>query len=255
MAKLSNSAVESFLKCPVIYENRYMHGLVVDGPEPSYLAYGSRFHHLLMCHYFGQAVGAPPPDLSPALEDECQAMFEQYKAAYPIEAFTVVECEKPFEVPVGKHTLIGRIDMVVRDNYSQCLQLFETKTEKHGSKRNLPQAWIARHQGSLYTYAASQLYGEPIDTMLLNIATRSTPKGQVGPAFRRDMLHRTPQQLTEALKTFEWVADNVDRGVFVQATDTTCVNERGYECSYYSRCHRGDSSKLVAISPYGYLNV
>jgi hypothetical protein len=254
MAKLSNSSIEKFLWCPQAFENRYVDGLVPDRPEPDYLTFGTYFHSLLQAHYTGGAAGGPPTGMSLPLVAECEAMFEAYKAAYPIEPFEVIECEKQFELNIGKHALIGRIDMMIRDKASKKLQLLETKTEKHGSKRNLPQAWVARHQGSLYVWAATNLFGMEVDTVLLNIATRGTVKGQVGPAFRRESLHRTPVQLAEALRTFEWVADNVDRRVFIQTTNGTCINERGYACEYYNLCHLNDSSGLVQLeNPYAYL--
>lgn len=260
MATLSNSSLEKFLWCPKAFENRYELGLVPDKPEPDYLLFGTYFHSLLQAHYTGGAVSQPPTDLSPLLVAECEAMLEAWKAAYSQEPFEVLECEKKFELDVGVHKLVGRIDMIIKDRQSNKLQIFETKSEKHGSKRNLPQSWIAKHQASLYVYAATQLFKTEIDTVLLNVATRGTPKGQIGPAFRRDTLHRTPKQIEEALKTLKYVGDNIDRvhngeAEFIQTTNDTCVNSKGWACEYYSLCHLEDNSGLVQLeNPYAYLD-
>lgn len=260
MAKLSNSSLTEFFRCPVAYQTRYVDGLQ-KGTVPEYLMYGTRFHQMLEAHYIGMTpvgVGYVPkkPDWLPdVLEHEAQAMLAKYKADYPVEAFEVVKLEHNFELMVQPtHTYIGRFDMLVRDKVTGKLQLFETKTEQPRSKRNLPDAWIARTQGSLYVWAAQQIFGEEIDTVILNVCTRGTPGKQVPPGFRRDKLHRSPKQIEKALDTFRYVADQVDRGVFVENT-ISCVTDKGYHCDYYDKCHLGADETLVQVEPYSYLTL
>jgi hypothetical protein len=183
----------------------------------------------------------------------------------------MLETEKYFEIrlPDTQHTLVGRIDMLIEDANGK-LVAFETKTENRNSKRNLPQAWLAKSQASLYVWAASEIYKKPIDSVLLNICTRGSDKGQVGPAFRRDLLHRSPQQISDAISDVIWMADaaealqgemqdlsvdaNKRRARFPQNTES-CVNERGYQCDLYAKCHMGSEEGLVTISPYAYLGI
>src|SRR3979490_183099 len=167
--KLSNSAFEAWWTCPTYHALRYQEGLVPSGPDASYLQFGSRFHSILEAHFTGlSAVGVGyvpklPPDLDPQLDAEAKAMYEAFKAAYPQEPFSVVATEQVITLPIpnSTHTFIGRIDMVVRMKSTGKLAIFETKTENRNSKRNLPDRWLARHQGSLYCFAASELYREP----------------------------------------------------------------------------------------------
>jgi hypothetical protein len=250
--------MESWFLCPQYYGHRYQTGLTTD-KTPSYLLFGERMHQLLRHHHLGGQGECPPPSLSldPLLELEAQSMLASYKASYPVEDFTVVDTEKPFDLslPGTDHHLLGRIDMLVRCTSDKKLLLFESKTESRGSKRNLPEAWIARHQGSLYVWAATQLYGEPIDTIILNVLTRGSAGKQIGPGFRRDNLHRTPTQVAQALRDFTWVADTIDNlgtGAYPKNT-SACVNQKGYKCEYYNLCHLEDSSNLITIEPYDYL--
>lgn len=264
MATLSNSAFEAWWTCPTYYANRYQLGLTPE-IEPSYLQFGTRMHALLRCHYLGGLDNCPPPQgLDPALELEAQSMLAAYQGTYPIEDFEIVDTEKEFTLGVTNgtsgsgtiHTLRGRIDMVVRRKADNKLCLFETKTESRGSKRNHPAAWTARHQGSLYTWAATEIYGEPIDTIILNVLTRGSAGKQIAPVFRRDSLHRTPQQVTQALEDLQYVGNQIDmlqaNGSYPRNT-SACVNDKGYKCDYYNLCHLGNSAGLVEIEPYAYL--
>jgi hypothetical protein len=246
----------------------------------SYFEFGKRFHTLLQYYY------KPPQSLDATIdqnfplqdeqmENDVQVLFEAYKAAYPTEDFEVVDCERAFELvlPQGnlyspslveaKHKYLGKIDMLVRNYATKKLQVFETKTESRGSKRNSPRSWAARTQASLYTWAASQIYAEPIDSIILNVCTKASPKGQVGPSFRRDVLERTPAQVEQALKDLIWVADRLEEmqesGVYPRNTNS-CVNEFGYDCDFYLPCHHGGMTpeilaSYVQIEPFAHLEL
>ena len=262
--RISNSSLKTFWTCPTMFQTIYIEGL--QKPASSYLQFGSRVHDLLQAYYIGMSpVGVgynpdPPPTLDPMLEAEAHAMMAAYRAHYPQEPFEVLETEKNFEIklPGTEHILQGRCDMLVRDKLSGQLQIFETKTESRGSKRNLPQSWVIRSQASLYIWAAQQIFQKPIDTVILNVCTRKSDKGQVGPGFRRDNLHRSPQQISSAIKDAIWIADSLEKMQetqhFPRNTDS-CCNERGYNCDFYSRCHMGSDEGLVSITPYSYLGI
>jgi hypothetical protein len=228
-----------------------------------YLEFGTRFHQLLEHHYAGSE--PPASTLGVAEENECQAMFEQYKATYPEEPFQIEATELAFEleIPGTSHLYIGRIDMLVRDKTTKQLSVFETKTESRGAKRNLPEAWAARTQASLYTWAASTSRNEKIDHIVLNIATKGSPKGQVGPMFRRDTLERTDKQIEQALSDLRYVADQIEQlsssiEPFPRFTNS-CVSETGWKCDFYSLCHYGESEEqlgsFVQVEPYAYLKL
>jgi PD-(D/E)XK nuclease superfamily len=258
VTKLSNSALTAFWECPTLYYDEYVLG--IKKPH-GYFDFGHRFHALLMNHY---CPDCPLPDtiLNEQDENECQAMFAAYQAFYPSEDFEVVDCEKRFELPVGNHIYIGRSDMLVRGKTDGKLRLFETKTESRGSKRNLPKAWVARTQASLYLWAGTQVYHEPIDSIILNVCTKGSEKGRVGPTFRRDTLQRTDQQVQQALKDFIYVADQIDclgtEGPFPRNTNS-CLSENGWECDMYGNCHFGipldESAGFVQVEPYAYLEL
>jgi hypothetical protein len=269
---LSNSSFTAFQKCPAYYQEKYLRGLSYPD-KPAYFQFGERFHQMLQAHYLsttGAGVGVipPAPNLDPQLELEAQAMLAAYKAHYPREDFEVVEVERYFEVPIGNHTHIGRIDMVIRDKATKRLSIFETKTERKGSKRNSPEAWAARTQATLYLRAGSQIYGQAIHSVILNVCTRGSEKGRVGPTFRRDILERTDSQVQQAEKDFEWVAQEIEDLESYPSVGMTpnfprntnaCISEFGQKCEFYGLHTFGDSpesrSQFVEIQPYGYLDI
>lgn len=278
--RIDNSAFQAFWTCPTKYRYAYKDGLQ---KQVSYFEFGKRFHRLLERHYQPEVDAMDSFELTPdkplldtQMENEVQVLFEAYKAAYPTEDFEVVDCERSFELelppttvfmdgsrarPKIPHLYLGRIDMSVRKNGK--LSVFESKTESRSSKRNSPRAWAARSQASLYTWAASQLYNEPIDSVILNICTKASPKGLIGPSFRRDILERTPQQVEQALRDLIYVADQLEEmqesGVYPRNTNS-CVNEFGYDCDFYLPCHHGGMTpeilaSYVQIEPFAHLEL
>ena len=242
--KIDNSRASLFRKCPYAYWERYVNNLARIPTDSSPLELGTRVHQLLEEHYC-QLKGAPivpfPPSELQAIEDEAQYIVASYIGHYPMEPFTPVDCEKYFEVeiPGTGHTLIGEIDMVVRKNDTQRLAIFETKTEKRGSNNNSEKAWAMRPQVGLYKWAASQVYGEEVEGIILNVISRASEKGQMAPTFRRDDLDRSPVQIAEALSDIVYWADQIERcskevppGQPWPANRDRCV-EGFMECSFY----------------------
>jgi hypothetical protein len=265
--RLSNSSMKTFWECPLKFQETYINGL--QSPPSEALLFGDRFHERLCAHYEGlsaRGVGYvpwKPKDLDPKIEADVLAMYEAYVAAYPVEPFEVLHCEQVFElsIPDSKHTYTGRFDVIIRDKATRKLQIMETKTEKAGSKRNLPKAWTARTQASLYTYAAQKVYGEQVDTVLLNVCTKASPKGQVGPSFRRDTLYRSPAQIAEAIKDLQYVANQIDalEGKEFPANRNNCTSDFGWDCEFWNLHNIGRSpeqlEQFVTIEPYSYLSM
>lgn len=265
--KLSNSSISTFWFCPLKFQEQYINGL--QQPETDAMKFGTRFHERIQALYEGlsaRGVGYvpwKPKSLDPQIEADVLAMFEAYRSAYPQEPFEVVACEQVFEIsiPDSTHTYTGRLDVVVRDKATGRLQIMETKTEKAGSKRNSPKAWTVRTQASLYVWAAQKIYSEPIDTVLLNVATKPSPKGQSSPSFRRDTLYRSPQQIADALKDLQYVAGQIDAlsGKEFPANRNNCTSDFGWDCEFRDLHNVGRSQELldtfVQIEPYSYLSM
>ena len=264
--QISNSSLKTWWECPLKFQEMYINGL--NQPPSEALQFGDRFHQRLQCHFTGlSAVGVgyvyAAPYLSPQIEADVLAMYEAFLAAYPVEPFEVLECEKQFDLPIpgSTHRYVGRLDMVVKDKATRKLQIVETKTEKAGSKRNSAKAWTARTQASLYVYAAQQLFSEPIDTVILNVCTKPSPKGQSGPSFRRDTLYRSPLQVAEALKDLQYVAGQITalEGKEFPANRNACTSDYGWNCQFWDLHNVARSQELldtfVQIKPYSYLDM
>lgn len=264
--KIDNSQAKAFLICGLYWKERYANNLEPDRKSDA-LSFGTRVHQLLECRHLllaGRDIPDFPPLEDPALEAEAQLTFAAYEAHYPEEPFEVVDVERYFEVPVGqcrecswkkgfkevqgyceshydnhnpyRHTYCGEFDAIVRMKDSGRLRVLETKTERRGSKDNLPDAWIVKSQVGLYQYAAEQIYNEPIEAIILNVITRQSPKGQERPSFRRDNLYRSPAQQREAVRNLVWVADRIEecrRDGFFPANRNNCVSGFGWHCPYY----------------------
>lgn len=188
----------------------------------------------------GTSVTAFPPCADQAFEDEAQTMFALYEATYPEEPFQIVDVEKFFEVSLGTgHTYIGEFDGIVRDKTTGTFHLLEHKTERRGSKDNLPDVWASKSQVGLYLWAAEQIYGETFGSIILNILTRQSPAGREQPTFRRDGLQRTASQQQEAVKNIVYVADQLERVRREYGTERwptnreNCVSGFGWHCDYY----------------------
>ena len=267
--RIDNSRAKLWWECGLAYWERYVQNIEPVGKWES-VGFGTRTHQLIECrHKQMQGVEVPEyPEARPEIEAEAQLTFAAYEAHYPEEEFEVVGVEEYFEVPIpgmpdcicggevvigtkspfvcmkctrgfdpsGYHLYIGEFDAIVRMKDSGKLWLFETKTEKRGSKTNLPDSWQQKSQVGLYLWAAEQKYAEQFEGILLNIITRQSPKGQERPCFRRDSLVRTRGQQQEAVRNLVWIADQIegcDRTGFWPSNRNRCVGEWGWKCDYY----------------------
>lgn len=274
--RIDNSRAKKFNYCPAAFQERYEFDL--EPIRKTSTAFGTRMHQLLQGRHevmMGKVATAFPPCADSAFEDEAQTMFALYEAAYPEEPFEIVDVEKFFEVPLstkpcgvcshGKwkqgeidclecdgtgtriiHTYIGEFDGIVRDKESGRLHLLEHKTERRGSKDNLPDVWASKSQVGLYLWAAEQIYGEKFGSIILNILTRQSPAGREQACFRRDNLQRTTAQQNEAVKNLVYVADRIGEVKLSYGTERwptnreNCVSGFGWHCDYYE-VHIGDT--------------
>ncbi len=187
----------------------------------------------------------PRAAVEEALETEAQEMIAAYAAHYPAESFEVIDVERTWELPLpgGRHSASGKFDGFVRGNADPYLPgklyLLEHKTEKRGSKANLPESWAARSQVGIYQWAGEQIYGEEIAGIILDVLTRRSDAGRIGPSFRRDTLSRTREDCELAIANLNWTADQIERcreewngAIWPQDRNNCCVN--GWRCDFYN---------------------
>ena len=253
--KIDNSAAEAFTSCPALYQERYINGWTRKGAGGA-LEFGTRIHKLLEGHFALREPGVLGEDISlgdPLVEAEAQELFEAYKAQYPVEPFAVVDVERYFEVPLpsSPHILIGKMDVIYRDNESGRLGLMDHKTESRTSRANLPEVWAAKAQVGLYQWAAEQIYGEPFDSITLDVLTRRSPAGRLPPSFRRDSLQRTKAQQANAIRDIIYIADKITeleslQGMYPRFTKN-CHNG-GWRCEAYA-AHVVGECQIVQLEP------
>jgi hypothetical protein len=244
---IDNSRANSFKNCPWMYYEQYERGgvgieKVSDKEGYSALEFGDRVHQLLEEWYKQQ--GIYPNHENDVLETEAQLMIEAYKAKYPVEEFELIDCERTIKVQLPKyckgcyslwddsweygnglfecehchselgpteHVFIGKIDIVYRDPVSGGLFTMDHKTEKRGAKSNLPQKWAERDQASLYLWAAERIYKEKPSNFIVNVLTRQSEKGQIGPSFpERQKLERSQGQIEHAVRDLVYWADKIE---------------------------------------------
>lgn len=245
---LDNSACNLFRVCPLAFWESYVAestGLEKK-PKTEYgpLDLGKRVHELLEEHYqnirnleesFCEVLYAPSPNSE--LESEAQVIMAGYKQHYPVEDFTVVDCERGFKVrlPESEHVYTGKIDLLVR-HPNGSLSIIDHKTEKRTSRGNAPKAWAARDQATLYLWAAEQVYGEPISNFYVNVLRR--PDAKNGPEFpERQKLERTKEQIILAVRDITLVMDTIAdyrkrfAGQIWPANRESCIGKYG-ECEF-----------------------
>ena len=218
---IDNSMANTFRECPYKFLEAYMRihpktgqakGIEpIPGDGIGKFDFGTRWHEVMEEHYKGKSLY--PPDPRKALEDEIQWCLGAYKKQYPAEPFDIVDVERTFliDLPNSHHQYAGKIDIVARLHESGKLNIFDHKSEKRGSKENEPQKWAARDQGTLYLYAGSIVYGEPVEAFWVNVLTKPSPAGQIGPSFPpRQKLERSQIQIDTAVRDLIVIADTIE---------------------------------------------
>lgn len=258
--------------------------------------FGTRVHQLLEEHYLvlkGTPREPYPEYPLAALELEAQTMFAQYINHFPVELFTVLDVEKTFRIPLAPfrcplgheiqevpvepgmltvwcatcgtvekrhclsaHTYVGKIDVTYRDNETGLLSIMDHKTEKRGAYTNNPRAWAARTQGTLYLWAAPQIYGEDIRDLVVNVLKRQSDKGQIGPEFpERQHIQRSEEQKRIAVNGLIKIADEIayakehwtEEDWQAAANRNECM-VGNFECEFYFPHLEGWTEELIQIN-------
>ena len=284
--RIDNSGAKLWWRCPLEYQEKYVHEREPETLQGA-MAFGTRLHELLEEHYSGKQKYQASEDIG--LEAEAQVMFEAYRAYYPEEPFEVVDVERVFEVPLkldncggsgsdeasrlscprckgtgfeAIHTYTGKFDVIVRMRDSGRLWLMDHKTERRNSHSNSPESWASRSQVSLYIWAAEQVYNEPVEGIIVNILRRQSPKGEIGPEFRRDHPQRSKEQIAEAVANITWVADQIERMKREYgerqwpANRNNCI-QGNFKCDYFAGHLYGWSDELLRkyVKPKPYLEL
>jgi len=269
---IDNSAANEFRTCPLLYfENREAEGTGLEPKsqvnEVTPLGLGSRLHENLE-EYYQELKGTPialyPESPNEALENEAQMIMTAYKAKYPVEEFEIVDVERTFKVALPifcphcytkvvhynwcdechkalyttQHIYTGKIDVVFRDR-DGILNIMDHKSEKRRSNSNHPKKWAATDQASLYLWAASKIYQEPIGNFYVNVLKRPSDKLQEGPIFPdRQRLERTQEQIDIAVRDIVFIADEIERykaifGKNLWPSNRQNCSINNWDCDYY----------------------
>lgn len=288
---IDNSAANEFRTCPLkYYEVRVAQDGKGLEPKPkpgeyTPLELGSREHEL-MEEYYNELKGSPiapyPIHENEALENEAQWIATSYRAKYPAEEFEIVDVERSFKVELPmlcqscyqpayqkddfwycyncidpfqnkggtRHIYTGKIDVVLRNANGE-LGIMDHKTEKRRSQSNAPKKWAAKDQASLYIWAASHIYQEPIKFFLVNVLKRPSEKLEEGPTFpERQSLERTEEQIKIAVRDLVFIADDIERykktfkGSLWPSNREACVQGWG-ECEFYQPHTYGWSEEMI----------
>ncbi len=256
--------------------------------EVTPLALGSRLHENLE-EYYQELKGTPivpyPESPNEALENEAQIIMTAYKAKYLMEDFHVRDVERTFKVQLPalcpncytlteddglsehklkmmycpkcheshlskNHIYTGKIDVVFRDR-DGILNIMDHKSEKRRSNSNHPKKWAATDQASLYLWAASKIYQEPIGNFYVNILKRPSDKLQEGPLFPdRQRLERTQEQIEIAVRDLVFIADEIERYKAIFGKNLWPSNRQNctqgfYDCPFYILHTYGRSEEII----------
>jgi len=206
--RINNSRIAAYQRCPRYYYQQFIMRLIPKR-EAVPLIVGRAVHSALAVHYIGKGQDAEAHIkqifdqtrgkaawLQPELEDlEKQEaytiqMYRWYKEQYPREAWTVLAPEVEGSVPLGRHTLYFRIDMLI--SWLGHPWLFETKTTAQ-----LGPVFFRKFrldpQISLYSYAAEKALGVLPKGAVINAIKKSRKLDRA--EFAREAITRTRRQL------------------------------------------------------------
>lgn len=254
---IDNSQMKAFQTCPYLWYEKYVKGVELDWERngPGAAQFGTRMHEMLEEYYHdlqGSPIAPYPEHPNAPIEMEAQLTMAQYRNHYPVESFAVLDVEKTFRVPLGKHEYVGKFDVVFRED--GLLGLMDHKSQKRQAYSNTPKAWASRTQATLYLWAAEQVYGEKFDKLVVNVLRRQSDKGQVGPEFSRQTIQRSAEQIELAVRGLEMIADQIShyQETFTEvdwamiANRNACMNGN-FECDFYAPHLMGWSDDLLRL--------
>lgn len=246
---IDNSQADKMRFCPWAYYEAYVRRVEpkkaddkIEGRD-----FGTRMHELLEELCTGKSIYSMSPHVD--LEEEALLTFAAYKAHYPAEVLPILAVERPFKVAIagGKHTLTGKMDLVL--DYGEYIDVWDHKTEKRSSKANKPQAWAEKDQPSIYMFAAAKVFGKPVRNFVVNVITRQSEAGLIGPMFHRYSVERTERHLDMAIRDIGVIADQIEDYTTKYGSEPWPANRSncytwGY-CDYQPLHNFGDDVDLI----------
>lgn len=227
-ARLSASAVASYQKCPLQFKLEREWRLPTEPPAP--LQYGATMHRVLRAYFDSFRFGRPMDetallqlfrdDLAAAgLQDPYQFELYEKQGIEQLQDLValnqrgtlpkVLHTEEPFEIPVGRTTVVGRIDRIDEIGDKR-VTITDYKTGKPQSQDDADESL----QLSIYALAAREKWGYQADRLVFYNVQENTPV----------VSFRSPVQLEEAKAQIEEVAANIAAGEFEP--------KPGFHCSF-----------------------
>lgn len=160
----------------------------------------------------------------------------------------VVECGWCGELVPLRHSYTGKVDLIGEDE--QGLWIMDHKTEKRGGSGNTAETWATKPQVALYKWAIGQLWERPVQKITINVLTRQSEKGLVGPSFSRLEVGKDCVMVQEAVQDLVWVADTIKS---MQRTfrktpwpkDRDRCKVYNSKCQYYDLHLFGESDEIM----------
>ncbi len=240
-ARLSPSAVTAYQRCPLQFKLEREWRLPTEPPAP--LQYGASMHRVLKTYYDSVQLGRPMEeqalidlfrmDLAAAgIQDPYQFELYEKDGIQQLKDFLaisrrdpapkVLHTEESFEIPMGKTTVVGRMDRV-DDLGDGHVAITDYKTGKPQSQEDADESL----QLSIYALAAREKWGYQADRLVLyNLKENSS-------IFTR----RGDLELQEARLKVEEVAEQIADGRFEPRPDYY----RCKACPFRSLCPRTET--------------
>lgn len=236
--RLSHSSIDTYRTCQRQYF--YRHVLRVDAEARSpYLSRGNALHAAIQWMNEQRMHGIIPPfdDVRDALQlkwssrgFECTAQENQVRqrAVSSLRRFydweiqqgrEILEVERRFELPIGDHTLVGRIDCVAR-RPDGTIEILDYKSGNRRSTTKIE----ATKQLALYhlAWTHERMDSDPTTTLLFLGHDKDRSQSLVAayePARQTWSMTHTPESVTNSREMILGVADNILNNRFATTTD------------------------------------
>lgn len=159
---LSRSKLSTFLQCQRRFQLRYVQPLTwpetpLSAAEAQRLAWGQQFHQLLQRHFLGLPVEADLPTEGPLA-----SWWGRFKAQLPLPHGRLMP-ELTLTVPVGRHLLHGRFDLLLMGERHGRLfaHIYDWKTGQPPPEDRLRHDWQTRLYLAMICRSGSALAAAP----------------------------------------------------------------------------------------------
>ena len=192
--------------------------------------------------------------LSPASCSNCGLRYESFDSQtgvfvrYATLSRGMIICEDCQHPTRAVHTYCGKVDLWQWD--APTAKLTDHKTEERGGRGNTLEHWAVAPQLGLYKWALEPELELPT-VMEVNVLTRRSPAGQIGPSFRRFEVVQTPEFIEGAVEDLRWVADQISASVEMMGEEPFPRNRGrcivwGKKCPYYDLHLIGETPELLS---------